>query len=526
MSEITEVTCVVCGKPEKFCCHICGGAAYCSEECQTAHWTQHVDECNVEYLEDPSITIAMPFNLVDEDDKKVELRVMEFAKVGTEGKTRTRVLESEHPETKLIGKKQLVARMRRKQDLGVGRNPTEDEANGEEVKMTVIFVDRKTGERFQDDYPLELPKDMIYDGSDDPLVQGLIPMRKRFRQHGMVLWANLKNIGKDPMRINTDGLMTIIVKRANNDEYTIKFRIRNIRPLRWRPFRRASRLASWFDKTFRTGLTGRAMMKAKGILPTNEHFIFNAHDEHISSGMQVTFVLRMGEGNFAEPVDFEIYIPDNMPATKDTLTDTNSQLRVENAVIGETLCYDGEVDDVTALCMNLRDHIAQQEVDLVDFHTDKFEDHDEINKEVEAGIVKAKNLLSTILSYQTQLEADKDAEITTNVQSAITQASELLAVDGKMRQRRWARRVTGKKDGVGWAEDKAEKWLSNPKKNKRKLIDLYGALEKARIGGKSDKKRALELMKQLDDEGYSTSSSWSSRTKKKFKKFFKRKEVE
>lgn len=511
---MSECKCDMCGKPKTFSCPLCGGADYCCEKCQSAHWVQHSQHCNVEFLDDPSMTVAMPFDLVDEDDRPVNFRMMEFVPIEGEYETGAWVLESEHPDQELIGEHQLVARMVKKRNLGKGRPPTDAE-KGEIVTMTVKFVDRKTRRKAQVAYSMKLSDNMIYDGNPDELIKRLVSMRKRSREHGIVLWKNLEKDGEKPMRITTDGYMTIVVKRANGDEYTIGFRIRNIRPLSWGVVRKIYQAGSWFDKRFKTGVTGRNMLKTKGLTPTHEHKFLHVHDKKISSDMQVVMVLRMGGGNFAELADFEVFIPDNMPTKKDTWYDTDAQINVDNVVIGDTTCYDGEIADVTALCMCLNDHIAQNKSDLVDFELDE---NDEIHQEIQAEISKAEVLLKTILPYQARLEDDKNAEISHQIRSGIAEASQLLAIGGKFRQIRWSRRIS-KGSGVGWAEDKVKNWLPNKDANKSKLKDIYGALQRAGVRGEEDNRRKLALMKKLNDAEISGSTTpWTTKAKKKFSK--------
>lgn len=514
MSKTVKCKCDMCGKKGTFSCPLCEGANYCCEKCQEAHWGQHSQHCNVEYLDDPSMAIAMPFDLVDEDDNPLNFRLMKFVTLEGENKTIATVLESEQVNEELIGEQRLVARMTGKLNPGKGR-PPKDAEKGENVTMTVKFVDKKTKRTSQATYNMKLPDDMIYDGNPSEMVKTLVSMKRRSRERGIVLWENLENSGEAPMRITTNGEMTIVVKRANKDEYTIKFLIRNIHLLTRESTRKLSRFTSWLDKKFRTGVTGRNTLKAKGLTPTSEHKILSVQDKSISSGMEVVFVLRVGDGNFAEPVDFEVYIPDNMPATKDTDGDVDAEINVENAVIGDTMCFDGEIDDITALCMCLNDNIAQNNSDLLDFELDE---NDELHQEIKAEISKLESLKKLILPYQVQLENDSDAEISHQVQAGIAEASELVAIGGKFRQIRWSKRIS-RGGGMGWAEDKVENWLPSKDANLKKLKDLYKALSRAGIKGRSDSKRKEDLLIRLESEGVSGATTpWTSKAKKKFGK--------
>lgn len=48
--------CIACGKNAVGVCELCGEAAYCSAECHLADWDEHCDECEVVYQADPGST--------------------------------------------------------------------------------------------------------------------------------------------------------------------------------------------------------------------------------------------------------------------------------------------------------------------------------------------------------------------------------------------------------------------------------------------------------------------------------------
>jgi len=526
MSNNIDMICELTGEPATLVCQICGMVAYKDEKCQAADWVNHEPHCNVEYQEDPSIGVAVPFDLVEvADDGReypAECRVMMHYEDPRNKQGVTKVTCGVTPEAdNSIDSRVGVARLRGKKDLGYGRAPTDAE-DGEQIDVTVKFVDRKTGVESEDNYNLTLPLDALYKGSDESMTELLVSMRKRERLYGLVLWASLDRMGQKPMRITTDGTMTVTVKRANDDEFECTFRIRNILPLRFRPFRKAFRFASWFDKTFKTGVTGRRMLKAKKLNPTSKHFILNYHDQHISSGMQVNLVLRMEDGKFAELVDMEIYIPDNMPAEKDSQYDSNAEMNVSNSVVTDLKSYNGELDDVTAVCMALRDHLEYEKRDQEIFKGDR-----DIDKEIGLSVSKAEKALSVLSEYQENLEKNPELDINQAIGSAWSEANEMLEVGGKLRQMRWAKKIS-KRNGLGWAKDKFyEDWSIDVKKNKNKIRDLYNAVRKASVSGKTNKQDALDLMRDIkaaleEKNIYLSQTSFGTRAKKRFNRIFKR----
>lgn len=531
MSNVTEssdsIHCALCGVPAVIACPVCAGEAYCGEKCQVAHWVQHAAECNTQVLENVSEAVAMPFNLVDEDNNDLEFRVMPFYRETAENLTVGTILRSENLdsyETVEIGEN-LVARSRRKKDLGYGRKPTADEME-EIAEVIVNFVPANDGEDIQQDYHINIGKNTLYEGNQNPAAKRPMFIKRRFgqkRPDGLIYWVDPQTISDTGvMEITTHGWMTVTVQRGK-DEYSISFAVRNLRPLRWGLVKRVTRFGSWWDKQFKTGVTGRRLLKAKGFEQTSRHFPLTVHS--YATGMQVALVLRIGDGNFAELVDLEVYVRDNMKPGIDKQTDVDALMKVSNLVVGNTEVYEGDTDDITAICMSLKDHIAREQMDLTTFQD--FGD-DEINQEIAAGVEKCQKHLDTLVAYQKNLEDGKDPDYTREIGIAISEARQALEIGGKLRQRRWQRRIEGKKglrlgglSGMDWAETKQEEWSENPKDNKSKLTDLYKALQNASLSGASSRRR--EVLLSVLRPQTSRSIPLYKRAIKKAKKTFSRK---